>query len=78
MPARTGKEYLDGLKDEREIWLGDERVADVTVHPALRRGAATLAQLYDLQHAPELHDLRTYTSPSSGEPVGRSFQPPQH
>jgi 4-hydroxyphenylacetate 3-monooxygenase oxygenase component len=76
MPVRTGKEYLDGLKDDREIWLGDERVADVTTHPALRRGAETLAQLYDLQHITEIHDLMTYTSPSSGEAVGRSFQPP--
>ncbi len=76
MPARTGKAYLDGLKDEREIWLGDERVVDVTIHPALRRGAETLAKLYDLQHDPDLQDLMTYTSPTSGDPVGRSFQPP--
>jgi 4-hydroxyphenylacetate 3-monooxygenase oxygenase component len=76
MPVRTGKEYLDGLKDDREIWLGNERVADVTTHTALRRGAETLAQLYDLQHAPELHDLMTYASPTSSDPVGRSFQPP--
>jgi 4-hydroxyphenylacetate 3-monooxygenase oxygenase component len=76
MPVRSGKEYLEGLRDEREIWLGDERVADVTTHPALRRGAETIAQLYDLQHEPELRDVMTYASPSSGEPVGRSFQPP--
>ena len=76
MPVRTGKEYLDGLRDQREIWLGDERVADVTIHPALRQGAETLARLYNLQHTPDLHDLMTYPSPSSGAPVGRSFQPP--
>jgi 4-hydroxyphenylacetate 3-monooxygenase oxygenase component len=76
MPARTGKEYLDGLKDNREIWLGNERIADVTTHPALQRGAETLARLYDLQAEPALHELMTYPSPSSGKPVGRSFQPP--
>ena len=35
MPARNGAAYLEGLRDAREIWLGDERVADVTTHPAL-------------------------------------------
>jgi hypothetical protein len=24
MPARTGAEFLRGLKDDREIWVGDE------------------------------------------------------
>ncbi|GIX49192.1 MAG: 4-hydroxyphenylacetate 3-monooxygenase oxygenase component [Candidatus Tectimicrobiota bacterium] len=76
MAARSGKEYLQGLRDGREVWLGGERVADVTTHPALRRGAQTLARLYDLQYDPELHELMTYPSPKTGEPVGRSFQPP--
>ena len=35
MPARTGQQYLDGLREqEREVWLGGERVRDVTTHPA--------------------------------------------
>lgn len=76
MPARNGNAYLQGLKDSREIWLGNERISDVTTHAALHRGAATLARLYDLQYDPALHDLMTYPSPTSGAPVGRSFQPP--
>lgn len=78
MPARNGAAYLEGLRDAREIWLGDERVTDVTAHPALRHGAETLAHLYDLQHVPELHEVMTYVSPSSGERVGRSFMPPRN
>ena len=36
MPARTGKQYLAGLREqEREVWLGGERVRDVTTHPGL-------------------------------------------
>lgn len=31
---RTGKEYVDGLRDDREVWISGERVADVTTHPA--------------------------------------------
>ena len=38
MPARTGRQYLNGLREqEREVWLGGERVKDVTTHPGLRR-----------------------------------------
>ena len=33
----TGDEYLESLRDGREIWLYGERVADVTTHP----GSAT-------------------------------------
>ena len=40
MGARTGEEFLKGLRrTDRELWLGDERVDDVTSHPALA-GAA--------------------------------------
>ena len=35
--ARTGKEYVEGLRDAREVWLGGERVDDVTTHPARAR-----------------------------------------
>ena len=27
---RTGKQYLEGLQDDREIWTKGERVKDVT------------------------------------------------
>jgi len=74
MPARTGREYLQGLRDqEREVWLGGERVKDVTTHPGLRRGALTIAALYDMQHDPELGAAMTFASPSSGERIGQSF-----
>ena len=37
MPARTGKQYLAGLREqEREVWLEGERVKDPTRHPGLR------------------------------------------
>jgi 4-hydroxyphenylacetate 3-monooxygenase len=31
MPARTGREYIEGLREQRrEVWLRGERVKDVT------------------------------------------------
>ena len=74
MPARTGAEYIAGLQENQpEVYLHGERVQDVTTHPALRHGIETLARLYDLQHDPQLRAEMTYPSPTTGDPVGRSF-----
>jgi 4-hydroxyphenylacetate 3-monooxygenase len=77
MPARTGQQYLDGLRaQEREVWLGGERVRDVTKHKGLAGGAHAIARLYDMQHQLALREVMTFPSPSTGEPVGRSFDMP--
>lgn len=73
MAVRTGAQFLEGIRDGREIWLEGERVEDVTTHPKLERMAKTLASVYDLQHDVELHDQMTFKSPSSGDPVALSY-----
>ena len=78
MSARGGKQYLEGLREaEREVWIGGERVDDVTSHPAFRRGARSLAALYDMQLSPELRGEMTYPSPTTGDDVGLSFLTPR-
>ena len=78
MPARTGAEYIKGLKERpREVWIDGERVKDVTTHPALKNGVKSVAALYDMQHDSALREEMTFASPSSGEPVGLSFLVPQ-
>ena len=73
MPARTGQEYIDGLRERAvEVYIAGERVKDVTTHPAFRNGVQTLARLYDMQHDLALRDEMTYPSPTTGEPVGLS------
>jgi 4-hydroxyphenylacetate 3-monooxygenase len=78
MPARTGQQYIEGLRaQEREIWLGGERVKDVTRHKGLAGGVKAIASLYDLQHDPNVNKVMTYKSPTSGDRVGRSFANPK-
>src|SRR6266850_478972 len=78
MGARTGRQYIKGLQDQqREVWLGGERVKDVTTHPGLANGVQAIASLYDMQHDPGLRDDMTYVSPTSGERVGLSFVIPR-
>ena len=31
---KTGQQHLEGLRDGRVVYIGDERVNDVTTHPA--------------------------------------------
>jgi len=46
----TGAEYLDSIRDSREIWIYGERVKDVTTHPAFRNTVRMIARLYDALH----------------------------
>jgi len=78
MGARTGAEYLAGLKaTRREVWIGGERVEDVTAHSAFKNGARSLARLYDMQHDPALRDEMTCIGAESGERFGMSFLIPR-
>jgi 4-hydroxyphenylacetate 3-monooxygenase len=78
MPARTGAEYIAGLRERAaEVYIHGEEVKDVTTHPALQNGVHTLANLYDMQHDPALRDAMTYASPTTGERVGLSFIMPR-
>jgi 4-hydroxyphenylacetate 3-monooxygenase len=76
MPARKGIDVLNRLREESpEVYHQGERVADLTTHPAFRRGVKSLAALYDLQW--EQPDEMLFDSPSSGQKVGRSFMIPR-
>src|SRR5438093_1757467 len=48
----TGKQFLESLRDEREVYIYGERVKDVTTHPAFRNAARNMARLYDALHDP--------------------------
>ncbi len=49
---KSGKDYLDGLRDGRVVYIGRERVDDVTTHPAFREAARAFADFYDLKRDP--------------------------
>ena len=58
----TGAEYLESLRDGREVYIYGERVKDVTTHPAFRNAAASIALLYDALH--EEKSKQALTSPT--------------
>lgn len=73
---RTGTEYLDSLRDGREVWFNGERIRDLTTHPVLSRTAQAVAKLYDLQHDPEYSEVVTYAD-SDGHQQGMAYFVPK-
>ena len=76
-PLRTGAEYLQSLNDGRQVFVGGERVADVTKHPGFREAARSVARLYDIAAASENRELMTFPSPKTGQPVWRAYEIPK-
>ncbi len=71
----TGKEYLESLRDDREVYCYGERVADVTAHPAFRNAARSIARLYDSLHDPRYKDVLTCpTDTGSGSFTHKFFR----
>ncbi|MFY9762832.1 MAG: 4-hydroxyphenylacetate 3-hydroxylase N-terminal domain-containing protein, partial [Xanthobacteraceae bacterium] len=55
----TGAEYLESLRDGREVYVYGERVKDVTTHPAFRNAARSIARLYDALHDDKTKSILT-------------------
>ena len=55
----SGREYLETLRDDRAVYLYGERIQDVTVHPAFRNSARSIARLYEALHNPRSRDVMT-------------------
>ncbi|AYE53841.1 4-hydroxyphenylacetate 3-hydroxylase N-terminal domain-containing protein [Priestia megaterium] len=71
----TGPEYLESLKDGREVWIHGERVKDVTAHPAFRNSARSIARLYDALHDEKTKDILTVkTDTGNGGYTQKFFQ----
>ncbi len=75
MGARSGNNYLSAMRKlKAEVWIGGQRVDDVTIHPAFVHCARSIASLYDMQgEHPEAMTFRT----AEGDRAGMSFIQPQ-
>ncbi|MEX5257918.1 4-hydroxyphenylacetate 3-hydroxylase N-terminal domain-containing protein [Kocuria arenosa] len=74
----TGDEYINSLKDDREVYLHGERVEDVTTHPAFRNQVRMVARMYDGFHDPATSDkLLSDTDTGSGGKTHPFFKVPK-
>jgi 4-hydroxyphenylacetate 3-monooxygenase len=74
----TGAEYMQSLRDGRDVYIDGERVADVTTHPAFRNSVRSIARLYDALHDPARQKILTCpTDTGSGGYTHRYFRVPR-
>jgi len=62
MAIRTGDQYRESLRDERQVWMNGEKIKDVTKHPAFTPVIDARARIYDMAHEPAFRDRMSYDS----------------
>ena len=73
----NGDEYVESLRDGRQIYIHGQRVEDVTTHPAFRNSVRSIARLYNALHDPATKDeLTTETDTGSGGYTHPFFKAP--
>jgi 4-hydroxyphenylacetate 3-monooxygenase len=76
MAARTGKQFLEGLRDRpRSVSIDGRMMDDVTTDPATCGAAATLAGVFDRQH--EFADDCLIADDETGEAINISHMHPR-
>jgi 4-hydroxyphenylacetate 3-monooxygenase len=69
---QNGDEYLESLRDGREVYVYGERVEDVTAHPAFRNTARMTARLFDALHDPKRRDKLLLPTDVDGKSRGKT------
>jgi 4-hydroxyphenylacetate 3-monooxygenase len=69
---QTGAEYLESLRDGREVYIYGERVRDVTTHPAFRNTARMTARLFDALHDKKHQDKLLLPVDTDGKGKGKT------
>ena len=69
----TGQEYIDSIRDDREIYIYGDRVKDVTSHPAFRNPVRMTARLYDALHDPGKRDILTAPTDTGSDGYSHRF-----
>jgi 4-hydroxyphenylacetate 3-monooxygenase len=59
---RTGQQYRDSIRDDRQVWVNGDRVKDATVHVMFRPLVDVRARIYDMQHDPRFAHALSYCS----------------
>ncbi len=74
---KTGAQYKESLKDNRQIWVGGQKLNSVYDEPALAKGIDLLASMFDDQFTEEHADATTYYDEKAGAVLSRSWQIPR-
>ena len=67
---RNGSEYIESIRDGRQVYINGEKVPDVPSHPMFKPLVDIRARIYDLQHEPESRPIMTYSEDGEDFAVG--------
>ncbi len=74
MSLRTPDEYIESLRDGREVWFRGERVADVTEHPVIGKAVQHATIDYRMAESDTCRDLAVVTE--DGRAYSRYYKIP--
>ncbi len=70
---RTGSEYRDSIRGNREVYINGEKVDDVTAHPQFKPLVDVRARIYDMQHEEAHKDVMTVTQDGEINALGNAL-----
>ena len=70
---QNGAEYLESLRDGREVYIYGDRVDDVTAHPAFRNTARMTARMFDALHDKERSKKLLLPTDTDGKGMTHAF-----
>tara|TARA_R110002072_G_scaffold28856_7_gene92212 strand:+ start:2242 stop:3783 length:1542 start_codon:yes stop_codon:yes gene_type:complete len=70
---RTGAQYRDSIRGNREVYLDGEPVGDVTTHPMFKPMVDVRARIYDMQHQAAHRDVMTVTHQGETNAIGSAL-----
>ena len=70
---RTGEQYRESIRGNREVYVNGEKVADVTTHPQFKPLVDIRARIYDMQHDEGTRDVMTYAQDGELHAIGNQL-----
>ncbi len=70
---RTGDEYIESIRDGREVYVGGERVKDVPSHPMFKPLVDIRARIYDMQHEPRTRHIMAFEEDGEWTAIGNKL-----
>jgi 4-hydroxyphenylacetate 3-monooxygenase len=70
---RTGNEYKDSIRGNREVYMDGQRVNDVTTHPMFKPLIDIRARIYDMAHEPATKNVMTVEDQGEVNAIGNAL-----
>jgi len=77
MAFRTPDEYLESLRDGRQLYLDGDRIDDVTTDPRTREAVRSAADEFNRFHDEKIRDIFVQVDPDTGAEIDRFMVMPR-